>query len=63
MTPAQSAYWESVMDRLVQSDEWKKDLERNVFEPTFMKGEETRPYLKAQSDQFRTVLAELGLAK
>jgi putative tricarboxylic transport membrane protein len=63
MTPAQSAYWESVMSRLVQTDEWKKDLERNVFEPNFMKGEETRPYLKAQTDQFRAVLTELGLAK
>jgi putative tricarboxylic transport membrane protein len=63
MTPAQSAYWESVMTRLVQTDEWKKDLERNVFEPNFMKGEETRPYLEAQTDQFRAVLTELGLAK
>jgi putative tricarboxylic transport membrane protein len=63
MTPAQSAYWESVMSRLVQTDEWKMDLERNAFEPNFMKGEETRPYLKAQTDQFRAVLTELGLAK
>ncbi len=63
MTPAQSAYWEGVMTRLVQSDEWKQDLERNVFEPNFMKGDETRPYLKAQADQFRGVLTELGLAK
>ena len=63
MTPAQSAYWENVMARVVQSEEWKADLERNVFEPNFMKGEETRPYLKAQSDQFRAALTELGLAK
>ncbi|MGZ8157086.1 MAG: tripartite tricarboxylate transporter substrate binding protein [Burkholderiales bacterium] len=63
MTQAQSAYWETVMARLVQTDEWKKELERNVFEPNFMKGDQTKPYLKAQSDQFRTVLTELSLAK
>jgi putative tricarboxylic transport membrane protein len=63
MTPAQSAYWEGVMTRLVQSEEWKQDLQRNVFEPTFMKGDETRPYLKAQTEQFRGALTELGLAK
>lgn len=63
MTPAQIAYWEGVMSRLVQTDDWKKDLERNVFEANFMKSDEVKPYLKAQSDQFRAVLTELGLAK
>jgi putative tricarboxylic transport membrane protein len=63
MTPAQIAYWEGVMSRLVQTEDWKKDLERNVFEPHFMKSEETRAFLKAQSDQFRAVLGEVGLAK
>ena len=63
MTPAQVAYWEGVTARLVQTDDWKKDLERNVFEPHFLKSEETRPYLKTQTDQFRAVLTDLGLAK
>ena len=47
----------------MQADDWKKDLERNVFEANFMKSDEVRPYLKAQTDQFRGVLTELGLAK
>ncbi len=63
MTPEQIAYWEGVLARLVQTEDWKKDLERNVFEPNFMKSEATKPYLKAQSDQFRAVLTDLGLAK
>ena len=63
MTAAQIAYWEGVMTKLVQADDWKKDLERNVFEANFMKSDEVRPYLKAQTDQFRGVLTELGLAK
>lgn len=63
MTPAQIAYWETVIGRLVQTDDWKSDLERNVFEANFMKSDEVKPYLKAQSDQFRAVLTDLGLAK
>ena len=63
MTPAQIGYWENVMTRLVQSDDWKKDLERNVFEANFMKSGEVKPYLKTQTDQFQGVLGELGLAK
>jgi putative tricarboxylic transport membrane protein len=63
MTPAQIAYWEGVMTKLVQTDEWKKDLEHNVFEPNFMKSQEVKPYLKGQTDQFRAVLTDLSLAK
>jgi putative tricarboxylic transport membrane protein len=63
MTPAQVSYWEGVMSRLVQSEEWKHDLEKNQFESNFLKSEETRPYLKAQAEQFRAILTELGLAK
>ena len=61
--PVRIAYWENVLVRLVQTDAWKKDLERNVFEPNFMKSDEVKPYLKAQSEQFRAVLTELGLTK
>ena len=63
MSPAQVAYWEGIMTKLVQSEDWKKDLERNVFEANFVKSEDVKPYLRTQSEQFRGVLTELGLAK
>jgi putative tricarboxylic transport membrane protein len=63
MTAAQVAYWDGVLAKLVKTDEWKKDLDNNVFENTYMNSDETRRYLKAQYDQFHTALSEVGLAK
>lgn len=63
MTPPQVAYWEGVVAALVRTEEWKKDLERNVFEDLHLGSEESRKYLRAQSDLFRGILSELGLAK
>ena len=63
MSAAQIAYWEDVFARLTQSEEWKKDLEQNVFESTYMNSGDSRKYLKVQYEQFRSALAEVGLAK
>ena len=63
LTAAQIAYWDGALAKLVKSDEWKKDLDNNVFENTYMNSDETRRYLKAQYDQFHAALSEVGLAK
>ena len=63
LTAAQVAYWDGALAKLVKTDEWKKDLDNNVFENTYMNSDETRRYLKAQYDQFHAALSEVGLAK
>ncbi len=63
MTTAQIAYWDGVIAKLVKTDEWKKDLDNNVFENTYMNSDEAKRYLKTQFDQFHTALTEVGLAK
>jgi putative tricarboxylic transport membrane protein len=63
LTAAQVAYWDGALAKLVRTDEWKKDLDNNVFENTYMNSDETRRYLKAQYDQFHAALSEVGLAK
>jgi len=63
MTAAQVAYWEGVIAKLVKTDEWKKDLDNNVFEDTYMNSTESRKYLNAQYEQFKSALTEVGLAK
>jgi putative tricarboxylic transport membrane protein len=63
MSPEQIAYWDNVFQQLVQSETWKKELERNEWESTFMKSAETRKYLDAQYAGYRSILAELGLVK
>jgi putative tricarboxylic transport membrane protein len=63
MTVAQIAYWDGVLAKLVKTEEWKKDLDNNVFENTYMNSEAARRYLKSEFDQFHAALSEVGLAK
>ena len=63
MGPAQIAYWEAVFARLVQSEEWKKDLQNNQWENNYMGSRESRKYLDGQYEQLRRVLSDLGMAK
>ncbi|MDB5812807.1 MAG: hypothetical protein JWN94_4929 [Betaproteobacteria bacterium] len=63
MTAPQIAYWEQAFARLAQTDEWKKELEQNLFENTYMNSADSKKYLKSQYDQFKGALTEVGLAK
>jgi putative tricarboxylic transport membrane protein len=63
MTREQVAYWEDALRRIVQSEEWKRELDRNYWADAFLGAEETGRDLKAQYEQYRPVMSELGLAK
>lgn len=63
LTREQVAYWEDVLTKIVQTEEWKGELERNYWEPSFMKSAEASRYLRGQYDQYRVILSDLGLAK
>lgn len=63
MTPDQIAYWEDVLTKVVQSEEWKRDLEKNYWESDFLTSVETTKYLKAEYERYKAVLTDLGLAK
>ena len=42
MSAAQVAYWDAALAKLVKTDEWKKDLDSNVFENAYMGSDEVR---------------------
>jgi putative tricarboxylic transport membrane protein len=63
MSRDQVEYWEEVLGRIVQTEAWQKDLEKNYWEGGFMTSADTVRYLKSQYEQYRPVLADLGLAK
>jgi putative tricarboxylic transport membrane protein len=63
MSPAQIAYWENAFARLVQSEDWRAELEKRYYRDTFMKHAETARHFEAERAQLRGILAELGLAK
>ncbi len=63
ISPTHVAYWDQIMARLAQADEWKKDLEANLWENTYMNSRDTRKYLDEQYAQLKSALTDVGLAK
>ena len=63
ITPEQVAYWEGVLRRVVQSDEFKKIAEKNQWDSSFRGSADMRKFLEAQYGELKGVMTFLGLAK
>jgi putative tricarboxylic transport membrane protein len=63
LTAPQVAYWDQVLAKLVQTDEWTKDLERDVVEGTYMNSRDIRKYLDSEYAELKSLLIEMGLVK
>ena len=63
MSGAQLAFWEDAMAKLAQSDEWKKDMDANLWENNYLGSADSRRYFEGQYEISRRVLSDLGLAK
>jgi putative tricarboxylic transport membrane protein len=60
---AQADYWENVLARVVESEEWKKMLERDLVTSEFLRGARMREQLKSDYEELKSVMTELGLVK
>ncbi len=63
MGAAQTAYWENVLARVVAADDWNAMLEQDQLSGGFLKSAETRDFLKAQYEELKAVMNELGLLR
>jgi putative tricarboxylic transport membrane protein len=63
LTPAQVAYWEGVLGRLADSDEWKQDLSRNLWHAANLSSRDTREFLDTEFGKYQQVLGDLGMAR
>jgi putative tricarboxylic transport membrane protein len=63
MSAAQIAYWDKVFAALVQTDEWKKDLQENFWESAYADSKGARARLDEEYAEYKAVLTELGVAK
>lgn len=61
ITPAQTAYWEDVMRKVVQSDDFKKAAEKNQWDVDFKGAADTRRLLEEEYARTKTVMQYLGL--
>ncbi|MEN3352673.1 MAG: putative tricarboxylic transport rane protein [Betaproteobacteria bacterium] len=63
ITDGQIAYWDQVMRRVLESDEWKKELETNFWSTDYMRSAEMRKFLERENTELRGFLTDLGLVK
>ncbi len=63
MTRAQIQFWDAALGALVKTDEWKKELAENQVENIYKNSADTALQWKAEYDEVKGVLLELGLAR
>jgi putative tricarboxylic transport membrane protein len=55
------AFYEDLMQRLVQSDSWKKYLQETQLEDAFLKSKETGQFFVDYEKQIRNILTTAGI--
>ena len=63
LTPAQIAYWETLLERVATTAEWKRILAADLQDWDFRKAAPTRDYLRQQYEITRGLLADIGMTK
>jgi putative tricarboxylic transport membrane protein len=63
LSRAQVQFWDDALGKLVQTEEWKTDLARDLMENVYRNSADTGRYWKVEHDEVKAVLIELGLAK
>jgi putative tricarboxylic transport membrane protein len=63
LSPAQIAYWDDVFRKVVQTEDWKADLQKNYWLDIYANAAGMRKWLDSENAEVRALLTELGMAK
>ena len=63
MSPAQVAYWDTAMARVVATEDWKKEVERNEATLDYSGSKESAQRMARLYGQLKIALVDAGLAK
>ena len=63
MSPAQVAHWDAAMARVVATEDWKKEVERNEATPDYAGSKESAQRMARLYGQLKIALVDAGLAK
>jgi putative tricarboxylic transport membrane protein len=63
LTPEQVSFWENALRKVVESADWKAELERNYWGDFFMTGPKFHATIDREYKAMKGVLVDLGLAK
>ncbi|MBI3937472.1 MAG: tripartite tricarboxylate transporter substrate binding protein [Betaproteobacteria bacterium] len=60
---AQIAFWEEAFRRVIDAEDWRKEVAKNHQGTGFRSAGDTRRFLEAEEARLRPILGELGLVK
>ena len=63
MTPQQIAYWDDLLKKAVETEQWRAEIEKSGVKNVYMNSAQTAKYWKDESEEMRVILTDLGLAK
>lgn len=63
MTPAQIAWWDGVLAKVVATPAWKEALEQNTWEANYLNSAQTRKLFDDEHAEYRSILLDLGMIK
>jgi len=63
MTPAQIAYWDAAMSKVVATEDWKKEVERNEATPDYTGSRDSAQRMARLYGQLKSALVDAGLTK
>jgi putative tricarboxylic transport membrane protein len=61
MTAAQTAFWDQAFAKVVEAEEWKKELDDNAWADVFTGAAETRKHLDTEYRLLQKILVDLGV--
>jgi putative tricarboxylic transport membrane protein len=63
MTPGQTAFWDNTLGRMVQTADWKKELQNSLQEFVYRDSRASLQYCEDQDRVLGAALGDLGLLK
>ncbi|MCS7462672.1 tripartite tricarboxylate transporter substrate binding protein [Paenibacillus doosanensis] len=56
-------FWDEAINKMVESEQWKKEMQANNWETEYKKADDFKTYLTAQEAQVKDILTALGMQK
>jgi putative tricarboxylic transport membrane protein len=63
MSPAQTAYWDGALERLVQHEDWKSEVAKNHWTQDYVSSKQSGQRMAGIYAQLKEALTDVGLAK
>lgn len=63
LNPAQIAYWDGVLGKMVQSREWREEIEKHHWLDTYRNSAASRKFLESDYQVLKSALTDLGLVR